>query len=38
MIVDKSKSAAAFKDLPGLAAIVGGVWLTILDTGDLISI
>lgn len=28
MIVDKSKSAAAFKDLPGLAAIVGGVWLT----------
>ncbi|NLD24428.1 MAG: sodium/solute symporter [Bacteroidales bacterium] len=28
MIVDKSKSVAAFKDLPGLAAIVGGVWLT----------
>ncbi|MDD3189878.1 MAG: sodium/solute symporter, partial [Fermentimonas sp.] len=28
MIVDKSKSPAAFKDLPGLAAIVGGVWLT----------
>lgn len=28
MILDKSKSPAAFRDLPGLAAIVGGVWLT----------
>ncbi len=28
LIVDKSKSPDAFKDLPGLAAIVGGVWLT----------
>jgi SSS family solute:Na+ symporter len=28
LIVDKSKSIDAFKDLPGIAAIVGGVWLT----------
>lgn len=28
LIVDKSKSPDAFKDLPGIAAIVGGVWLT----------
>ena len=28
LIVDKSKSPDAFRDLPGLAAIVGGVWLT----------
>lgn len=28
LIVDKSKSADAFRDLPGIAAIVGGVWLT----------
>lgn len=28
LIVDKSKSVDAFKDLPGIAAIVGGVWLT----------
>ena len=28
LIVDKSKSPDAFKDLPGLAAIVGGLWLT----------
>ncbi|HZL11457.1 MAG TPA: sodium/sugar symporter [Prolixibacteraceae bacterium] len=28
LIVDKSKSPEAFKDLPGMAAIVGGVWLT----------
>ena len=26
--MDKSKSIDAFKDLPGIAAIVGGVWLT----------
>ena len=28
LIVDKSKSPDAFRDLPGIAAIVGGVWLT----------
>ena len=28
LIVDQSKSPDAFRDLPGIAAIVGGVWLT----------
>ena len=28
LIVDKSKSPDAFRDLPSIAAIVGGVWLT----------
>ncbi len=28
LIVDRAKSPDAFKDLPGIAAIVGGVWLT----------
>ncbi|MBP1677820.1 MAG: sglT 2 [Bacteroidetes bacterium] len=28
LIVDRSSNADAFKDLPGMAAIVGGVWLT----------
>lgn len=28
LIVNRSNNSEAFKDLPGLAAIVGGVWLT----------
>jgi len=28
LIVDRSNNPSAFKDLPGMAAVVGGVWLT----------